>query len=819
MAYNEFWLQPGRVRQSHELLFSALQGLGEAGMQRLERQVSAHVRHQEVSFNLLGDPGGTSRRWQLDPLPLLWSEREFEQLSAGVSQRAQLLHEILADVYGEQELLHAGVVPDALVLGSPRYFRSLHRLAGLPVPGLVLYALDVGRRTEGGFEVYSDRTAAPAGAGYALENRLVIGQVHAELFRAAQTQKLNSFFSLFRETLQGQAGTEAPRMVLLTPGLQDESWFEHAYLARYLGLDLVEGRDLSVRGEEVFLKTLEGLKKVDLIFRRQMDDWCDPLELREDSLSGVSGLVAAVRAGQVQVVNPLGSGLLELPAWKAYLEPIQRYLFGEPLRLPSVPCRWLGDPLHREEVCDSWERWILKPALEERRAPVQELRSFNRAERERLWEKILQAPHRYVAEEWRERSVSPLGADLSSAVSTTVRLFACREERGYRVMPGGLVRLGDNPDGIFLSGSSSVMTKDLWIPQGVAPSSPLAPRQVEKPLTLRRGGLDVPSRLVDDIFWLSRSVQRCDHVARLARTGLELLTSDRQEMEPELGLALHNLLLNVEGAPLRGEQAELSLEQMFIAAVYDPQRLNSIRSILSRVAQLARTGRAHWSRDTQDALRRLQDVLSHDERGPGSLDAVLVELQEFIILLAAVHGIFSSNLVRGYAWMFVEMGERIERGAFLNTLLQHLFPASPTPLKWETLLHICESALTYRSRYLNAFQAEPVVDLIVTDDTNPVSLLFQIQRLLECVRHLPAEPRFPPSQAEKRLLSWETRLLTADLTVLCARNGEELRRFALEGQALLFQVSDDLTRSYFNPTQLFFSEDQPRWTEEWEELR
>ncbi len=815
IPYDEFWKEPGVAREHQAELLNYVQSVDPARKAAIERSVAARIVEQEISFNILGDPDGTVRPWRLDPWPLLMSEHEFGIISSGMEQRAHLLSDILEDIYGPQRLLSEGLIPTELVFGNPRYFRSV---AGLrPVGGqrVILYGADLARTSTGVFQVYSDRTAAPTGSGYALENRLVLGQVHSDLFRSYRVQKINSFFSLVHETLRGLRSNRqtAPRIVLLTPGLHDESSFEHAYLARYLGLDLVEGRDLTVRGDEVFLKTLEGLKKVDVILRRVADDWCDPLEMREDSILGVSGLVSAARAGTVGIVNPLGSGVVEAPVFKAYLEQVHMALHNQPMILPSIPCRWLGDARHREEVLSTFDRWIFKPAFKEREEEVVVGEALSESEKLAFQKKILTAPQYFVAEQWSDRSLSPLSDQPSQMAPMSIRLFACRSGNDYQVMPGGLVRLNDDPDGIFLSDGSDSITKDLWIPSKAAVEPPQLPTMPVQPLHLRRGGVDLPSRLFDDIFWLGRYVERCDNVARLVRTGLEPIIAEGSEFPKDLDDALAKTIHSLEVVgPIAGSRP--TLEVLLRTAMYDGNKPNSVRSGLSRIRSLTKAVRSRLSRDAWDALRRLGQVLDEGGLGPKTVDEALSEVQELIIVLAAVHGIVGSNMVRGHAWMFVEMGRRLEHGVFLLTLIQHMFPEDASHLRMTTLLNICDSTLTYRSRYLSTFQPAPVADLILTDASNPRSVLFQVRRLLHCVRRLPGEPRNPLSRAEQRLILLETQLVTADLEKACEDKAEALRNLAEDCINLFWQVSDDLARTYFSHAGLAHAVKPSVWVDE-----
>lgn len=769
-----------------------------AQLDSLRRGVQSRLREQEVSYNLLGAPDFSIRPWQLDELPHLLSATEFEGLARVIARRAQLLEACLSDVYGPQRLIREGVIPADLVFGNPHFFRSLHGITPVNQRRLVLYAVDVGKTLDGRYVVYSDRTSAPTGSGYALENRLAIGQLLSEPFRTYRTRKINRFFEVMRQALRELSPRDhgLPRVVLLTPGIFDESSFEHAYLARYQGIQLVEGRDLTVRGEEVFLKTLGGLERVDVILRRVPDGLCDPLELREDSHLGVAGLVLAARAGRVGIANPLGSGLIESPAFRAYLPEMSRALFGEPLGIESIPTRHLGNRLHREEVMDSLDQWVIRPAFGDRRKPPQHVARLTPSGRAGLEASIAAAPARLVAEKWPQMERVPVGLDYARDGAFTLRMFACATGSDYFVMPGGLGRVDGSPDGLFLSHEDASISKDVWVVGDEGAQIPTPPRMPDEELSIRRGGVDLPSRLFDDIFWLGRYVERSYGTARLSRAGLEPLASEDRELPAVLTDALMRTLVSLQ-ILTPGSDAAPQFERALLAAVYDGTRPNSIRSCLRRVGDLTTATRSRLSQDAWRVLRQLTRILQPADGRELIADEAVDQLDELLLGLAAFYGITSSNMVRGQAWIFLEMGRRLEHSVFVLTLLGQLFRKPGSRILMETLLIICDSLLTYRSRYLSALQAAPVVDLVLTDDTNPQSVLFQLRRLLECVRSLPRERAFPLSRAEQRLITLQARLETADLYLACRGDAADLRGLVEDGVNLLWQVSDDLTQTYF----------------------
>ena len=345
-VYDEMSAAPGVLRPHWDVFINSLSALGAQELRRRWQTARQRIRENGVTYNVYGDPLGMDRPWNLDAIPLMIPPAEWSQLEAGLIQRARLLNLILADLYGPQKLLRGGQIPPALVFANPGFWRPCH---GVTVSGntyLHLLAVDLARGPDGEWWVISDRTQAPSGAGYSLENRIVMAETFPDLFREFQVKRLASFFRSFRETLLrlSPRNRENPRVVLLTPGPFNETYFEHSYLARYLGFTLVQGGDLTVRDNRVFLKTLEGLKQVDVILRRVDDSFCDPIELRSDSYLGVAGLVEAVRAGNVAVANALGSGLIETSAFMPFFPGLCRRMLGEDLKLPAAATWWCGQP-------------------------------------------------------------------------------------------------------------------------------------------------------------------------------------------------------------------------------------------------------------------------------------------------------------------------------------------------------------------------------------------------------------------------------------------------------------------------------------------
>jgi uncharacterized circularly permuted ATP-grasp superfamily protein/uncharacterized alpha-E superfamily protein len=805
-----------------------LNSLGELGLPELTRrwEEAKHlIRENGVTYNVYGDPRGMERPWQLDPIPLVLAPDEARVLESGLIQRGWLLEAILRDVYGPQKCLHAGLLPPELIYPNPAFLRSC---VGLRLPGnryLHLYGANIGRQGDGGFRVLGDRTQSPSGAGYALENRIVLSRMLPDTFRDCQVHRLALFFRTLRDTLRGIApyNRDNPRIVLLTPGPFNETYFEHAYLARYLGYTLVEGGDLTVRDNRVYLKVLGGLQPVDVIFRRLDDDFCDPLELRPDSSLGVPGLVQAVRAGNVSVANSLGSGLLETPALLAFLPALCRFLLGEELRLPSVATWWCGDPRSCEHVLANLHDLVIKPALAGVRMEPVFGGELSREQLDRLAEEIRARPHNYVGQERLTLSTAPvLVENRLQPRHLVLRAYAAAHEDSYAVMPGGLTRVGSATDSWVVSMQRGGGSKDTWVLSDGPVSSFSLLRPPGLTLELTRGGSDLPSRVADNLYWLGRYAERAEGLTRLLRGILQRLieTSGLPEV-PELAVLLHAVGRLSEFHPgLMREDTEsrqAAPEGELLAMMHDARRLGSLASVLNALSRVAGTVRDRISTDMWRVLRDLGEFRQikgafspNGEQGGRrrTLSTELELLDRTILSLAAFGGLAMESVTRGEGWRFLDMGRKLERSLYTLALVRSTLVqihGNEGPLL-EALLQIADSSMTYRRRYQGSLQTTAVLDLLLADETNPRSLAFQMAALADDVEHLPRDAMHIGRTAEQRhMLSSLTTLRLADIDHL-ARPDASGRRTELEEllsrlAAVLPAVSDAITQTYLSHLQ------------------
>lgn len=800
-GHHELFDAEGRVRPHWQALLKPLQRCTLEQLQQRQALLNRQIRENGVTYNVYADPDGADRPWQLDLLPHLIPADEWQPLAAAVAQRARLLNALLADIYGEQRLIAEGLLPADLVFGHPHY---LWPCQGITPPGgtwLHLYAVDLVRGSDGRWWATADRTQAPTGAGYALENRSLISRAYPELYRDLRVQHLAGYFRTLQETLARQAPAppgETPLVVLLTPGRFHSSYFEHLFLARQLGYPLVEGSDLTVRDATVYLKTLGGLKRVHALLRRLDDEFCDSLELRSDSVQGVPGLLEAVRQGRVLVANALGSGVLESPGLPGFLPVICQQLLGESLQLPSIASWWCGEPPVFEQALQRLPELLIRGAFPSQRFTPQFGPQLDEAALAALGERLRQRPYAYVAQERPQLSLAPVWRAHDARLDAqpiTMRVFAVAGPDGYRVMPGALTRTAADSANAPLSMAHGGVSKDTWV---------LGLRQTGEPwalLTRSLGVADIvrsdpylPSRMVENLFWFGRYCERCEYSARLLRILIDRYVDDD---DPR---ALYSALAVAQRLKLLPEPgARDSLAERLLRAVADSRWPFSLRSNLDNLHWAATSVRGKLSGENWQALLQLnRDVQALD--GNADPGALLEFLDALLMALAAQSGFALDDMTRDDGWRFLMIGRRIERlqmlGESIAAFLDDLALYDSSALNW--LLELGNSSITYRTRYLAAAQTIPVLDLLLIDEHNPHAVRFQLRMLQRSLEALKGLDELTAPAALKVL---EQQLATFDLGRLEALQDSE----AAQALAALLeqittcagQLSDQLGLRFF----------------------
>ena len=816
--YDEMLGPDGEVRPAWSRLVQSLNEGGAEGLSRRGDHVRHLLRENGVTYNVYGASKDLERPWELDPIPLMMPISEWNPLAEAIQQRATLLNRILADVYGPQELVRSGVLPPNALFEHPGYLLPCINIR--PPEGIFLhwYAAQLARDARGQWMALGDRSQGPSGAGYAVENRIVVSRTLPEKFQSLNVVRLASFFIVLQNTLArlSRNHRENPRVVVLSPGPRSSRYFEDVYLARYLGYTLVEGGDLTVRGDGVYLKTLGGLLAVDVIFRRMGDARCDPLELRPDSREGIPGLMQVVRDGQVVVANALGSGFLEAPLMQAYLPAACRFLLGEDLKLPSARTWWCSRNDDLRYVEANLERLVVRPAYRHHNVKVYVGANLAYDERARLISEMRARPSQFVAQEPLVGSTAPvLIGDNLAPWHVTLRAFAVATEGKYQVMPGGLSRVATRSETLSESMASGQRSKDVWVLADgpVEPVSLLRPKQTA--LELRRSANDLPSRAADHLFWLGRSIERTEAQVRHARCVVARMTS---ELQPARLSDLHQMVLAIDEpgeSPLAALETDKEgqwqvLVESVWAFLHDPYRKGGLFGAIESTHRTASVVRDRISVDGWRIINQLKFPQSRSVSAPRSssdLTEALAPLNQLLTSLSAFSGLCNDSMTRGPGWRFLDIGRRIERALQTLRVIRGLLVDGQVDVlpRLEAMLEIADSSMTYRYRYLTTLQLAPVLDLVLADESNPRAVGFQLMALSEHVKSLARdESEMVRTSEQKLVLSAQASLRLADVESFCTVNGAGDRRQLDKFLALLASdlraLSDSITHTYLAHT-------------------
>jgi uncharacterized circularly permuted ATP-grasp superfamily protein/uncharacterized alpha-E superfamily protein len=794
---DEFLGADGAPRGAWPRLLDHLGALTEPEI--LARFVSAerHIRDAGISFRISGDQ--REHPWPLGCLPLVIEGAEWRDLSAGIVQRAELMEGILADAYGEGRLVADGLLPAAIVAGTPEYLHPLH---GVAPPGghyLKLYAADIGRGPDGRWQVLADRTQAPSGLGWALENRMVLARTFPDFFQDLHVERLPAFFQAFREGLALGAERADPRICLLTSGPYSSTYVEQAALARYLGLMLVEGDDLVMRDGALHVRTVSGLKRADALWRRIDADYLDPLELNPASRLGVPGVIEALRNGSLVMGNMPGSGLVESAALAPYLDGIARRLLGEPLRLGHPRAWWCGDLEGLAHAQATLHSLIRRPAPTPQRGAGRDAMLAPQAlaaERARVVAALRDRPFDYVAQEAAPLSTMPgweRGADGGLVLVPrpfVVRVFAARTATGWQVMPGGFCRVSEREDVDPIEMRLGIRSADLWVLSESPVEAPLigshaAPR-------VRRVGGHLPSRAADGLFWLGRYLERTEAVIRLVLAHLrsvgDAVGADISgALDTPAALALRALLyewgaIGATDLPT----ARLAQEALTGRALSGSARAHIVSARRNAAALRARLSGEAWR-----VLADLIESVSLDTERAFTESQIAGRAERALSQLAALSGLTHENMSRAEGWHFVELGRRVERAINTCTFALAFANDEATPGCLGVMLSLCDSQISYGRRYMQGAALDPVRDMVLLDPYNPRSIAFQAEAIARHLDDLPALSADGIPEPHRRLAS---RIL-AELRSGEAADFDAVRLTALETD--LERLADGIAVRYF----------------------
>lgn len=803
-VYDEI-LGPHGVRGHWSFMREILQDPTTDWAKTLDQTVRRLLQENAVTY--LAD--GTKRPWQLDGLPFILDATDWAQLEAGLVQRARLLNTIVGDFYGARTLLH-GQLPSALAFANPDYLLPSCGYQAAAGIYLNLLAFDLGRSPDGQWRVLSNRTEAPSGLGYTLENRMIMARSVPELFERGSIARLAEFFRQYSENLQQLAGGHAGGQaltVILSGGPDQSTYFEQTFLGRYLGFPVVEGADLTVRDNQVFLKTLEGLKPIALISRYIDSVDSDPLELRGKSLLGAPGLLAAASRGNVRIANAIGAGVVENDAVMSFLPGLCQHLFREDLQLPSLATWWCGQPNAHQYVIDHLSELVIRRSFERKPLLASSVDTYMSGDTgaldvAALLRQIASAPYDYVGRERIALSTVPYWSSLGhwAAAPMTLRLFVVATPDGYQVMPGGLVRVA-TPDGDI--------SKDVWLPKAQGDISTELPVVA---ITTRRSDRDLPSRTADDLFWLGRYLERTEGAVRLYRTLFRYLSGEGETTEQPVALSILTRLLSsmdyltMQRARRAAAEGRSAVEQELWNVLFDPESDDGLAKVLANVNRTAEHVRERLSRDAWRLFERLLEIPQLRWRVHTVADVVRL-LDDLVEKLSAVNGQIYENMTRGHGWRLLDSGRRLERSRFVVRMVKELCTREPQQLgALSLLLDVCDSTITHRARYQANPTLNTVLDLLLVDNSNPRAVIHQIETMQLHFQKMPNHQLDSNlSETERLLLATQHELVLADVDKLVgvlSKNGvrTHLNRLLKRVEQNMATLQEVITRTYFDHT-------------------
>lgn len=838
-SYDEMVDSHGNIREHWKVLKKNLETLGLEQLVSKRQEIDWKLEDNGVTYNVYNDPNGMSRPWTLDPIPLIVEEKDWKEIEKGVEQRAKLINLIFKDIYGEQRILKENIIPTEVIYSHNGFLREMHGLFDSMSHPMMLIAVDLARGPDGKMWVISDRTQAPSGLGYAVENRLTMNSTMNSLYGDVVIRRLYPFFDTFKAMLTSIAkhSKSEPLNVLLSPGPHNETYFEHSYLSSFLGLTLVEGQDLLAKGGALWLKSLKGLRRIDTMIRRVDERYCDPLELRSDSKLGVSGLVQVLRHQGLSMANPLGSGVLENLGLYPFMPRLAHFFLEEELILPQIATWWCGQEQEREYVFGNIQRLVIKTIDRDNDEPPIYLgKNLSPAEIVQLRQKIQENPTRYVGQEEVQFATAPsFNEGKISPRKIVIRSFAIKGEERYEVMPGALVRVGSRDDCLVVSGQSGGSSKDLWVigdsmtqtssamtqsmpgmEQSLSSLSSVSSINLFKTRGVMENSLEnIPTLRAENLFWLGRYLMRSITTARMIRLTLKSLANatqynhDADSKVQEISCTtLTHLTMTYPGF-LGSDSDEIKPLAELWSIISDDQRIGTLSQILTMLFGVNTSTRnllplEGWRlydrsmREWNEFIR--QPSPSHRQMITG-IDTLLVQLMAYKALIEET--IFAEQ-----GLVLYDIGARLERSVLLIAKARSMLTSAYEPFTeyeiLEILLGSSESLNAYRAHYRSSIELSHVSEFLLLDIQFPKSLISEIDQLLKT---LPKLPKFNNemylSRYEKPLFEAFSLLRLEKIENLCILENDGYIRANMDAflssiADKLIIAADELSKTYFS---------------------
>lgn len=804
--YDEAVAPDGKLRPAWAKFLASLGPAPIPALRAAGEQARRAIVEQDVSLNIYSGEGSAAAAWPLDAVPLLLEAGDWDYIAAGLRQRAHLFNTLLKDLYGPQRYLRSGALPAALAMANPHYLRACAELGKGRAPFVHLYSADIARSPDGRWWVLQDRLDSPSGLGYALQNRLIVREALAGSFAHTPVRRLYRFARDLRGSLERlHPRSESPRIALLSPGPANEAYFEHSYLSRHLGCPLVEGGDLLVRDRQVFLRTVGGLRKVDVLLRRVDSDFCDPLELDARSLLGVPGLVDAAHAGRVALSNQLGGRALESTALLAFLAPLCREVLGEEPLIPNAATWWGGQAAALDYILANLHGLVIKPTFGGQAPRYGAL--LTDKERAALAAEIRAQPAAWCGQERVLLGTTPVwntAADTLTAAPFVTRVYLVWHEGEYHVMPGGLTRFNPSGEDAIVTLQSGSVSKDTWVlapdPQADSPAISIFSTS---PASATRHGAATPSRLADTLFWLGRYLERTAQLSRLLDKLGPLQRDEITTLDPSVALDSARLVLELQDQFVPPAATLDELVALARAGAADRRQPGGLVANLLRLSRNLEIAKIRLPPEAWQIARQLRPLGAEGSSPtPAAIRAQLATLDSLV----------NDTLIHDTGWRFLDLGRRLERAGQLLFLLRALLGHASAQgavgpggigfgeFRLHTCLHLAESLFTYRSNFFGPLNAGGLLAWLLAEPENPRGLRFQAERIGEHLAALPDE--LAPHAVEQlrvgafRLLS-AARLVPTDADAVTPRS---VTTFADTQLALLADLNARLAAIYFAHT-------------------
>ena len=793
-------------------------GLENAGIKQLEQkqlEIDWRLEDNGVTYNIYNDPEGNNRRWNLDPIPLVITSQEWEEVSKGLRQRAKLLNLIFKDLYTEQRLIKEGIVPAEIVFGHKSFIPEVFNFKNKDYYSLRFYASDISRGPDGKFWVINDRTQSPSGLGYAIENRLTMNSISNDLYPNVEIKKMAKFIEGYKNMLKSlsPSNQENPLIALLTPGPLNETYFEHSYLSSYLDLTLVQGEDLLVKNNHLWLKSLKGLRRVDTLIRRVDAQYCDPLELKNNSHLGVAGLVNEVREDNLSMINPIGVGILENIGLNPFMKNIAKFLLDEELLLPQIATWWCGQKKELDFVLENLKNLIVKKIDRTDNIEVYFANKFNEEQLLELSEKIKKNPHYYVGQEIIDFSTTPsYSKGKIEPRNTVIRAFSYLDKDDYQVLQGGLIRVSPSKDSLVVSNQKGGASKDLWI---LGKDEDFIGNNIFKNRAFFDSRLEnISTKRAENLFWMGRYLSRAITTARMIRFNLKSMlninryddNTNSKQTTKILNTALTHLTMCYPG--FLDEELKQPLAEI-ISLIKDKNRVGSLSFSLSLLSNLNASVKNLLTMEAWRIYEKMQkEWNNYNKREVLSYKDHINELDKLLIYLMAYKELIDESIFKEQGLILYDIGCKIEISQLLISKLRSLLTLKLDKLLeydvLDSMLNSYESYNSYRAYYKSSLDLKNVLDFLLFNTKYPKSLIYIITQLLEDLKEL------PKNSHSSRLSNFEEPVFKAFSMITLANSNKlleikedefiykELENFLSIISDLLSKTSEELTKTYFS---------------------